>query len=435
MYHVWSSIPTNSSSPAQKIGLRVWDAEKKTKLNWIRSPNGEKLWILASHREGNYFAAGSNTGLMMRKLRNERPAFVNHGSRVFVAPNMFAVLEKKRSNQVVFRNLEDEVVKKCAPPIQAKAIYPCATAAGKGTQTLLCRSEDGVFMSHYEKSVVVGELGNCKPRRIAWSHDLEYVALLQKYSMVMADKRLVKRYFVKESVAIKGGAWNEDGIFIYTTMLHLKYWLPNGEIGIIKSLDVAPLYITRVFGNTVFGLNRKANICLITFDSTECNLKLPPLQKRYDKAIDIIMKARFCPVSMMRHLQHDKDFLASCSKSMLEQMIHKRSIVGPTQKVWNTNVDMLLYKVGEEKLQTGCISTAEYAFQLTNNIEKLSFIYLITGKLDTISIMLKHAGEDEDDVMVQFRYALLLGDVRERVQILKSVGHLPLACFAACPWT
>lgn len=41
----------------------------------------------------------------------------------------------------------------------------------------------------------------------------------------------------------------------YTTLNHIKYCLPNGDNGIIRTLDT-PLYITRVAGNTIYALDR-----------------------------------------------------------------------------------------------------------------------------------------------------------------------------------
>jgi hypothetical protein len=44
-------------------------------------------------------------------------------------------------------------------------------------------------------------------------------------------------------------------VLLYTTLNHIKYCLPNGDSGIIRTLDV-PLYITRVSGNTIHALDR-----------------------------------------------------------------------------------------------------------------------------------------------------------------------------------
>ncbi len=62
-------------------------------------------------------------------------------SAVFIARNRFAVLDKG-GNQIVIKNLSNEITK--------KAPSPCATTDAifyAGTGTLLCRSEDKVCFS------------------------------------------------------------------------------------------------------------------------------------------------------------------------------------------------------------------------------------------------------------------------------------------------
>lgn len=47
-------------------------------------------------------------------------------------------------------------------------------------------------------------------------------------------------------VRVKSGAWDSSNkIFIYTTVNHVKYALPSGDTGIIRTLDV-PIYLTKV---------------------------------------------------------------------------------------------------------------------------------------------------------------------------------------------
>ena len=61
------------------------------------------------------------------------------GSAVFIARNRFAVLDKS-SNQLLIKNLQNEITKKCASPAGA----PTDAIFYAGTGTLLCRSEDKV---------------------------------------------------------------------------------------------------------------------------------------------------------------------------------------------------------------------------------------------------------------------------------------------------
>ena len=69
----------------------------------------------------------------------QEPKRGSGASAVFIARNRFAVLDKG-SNQIVIKNLNNEITK--------KAPSPCATTDAifyAGTGTLLCRSEDKVL--------------------------------------------------------------------------------------------------------------------------------------------------------------------------------------------------------------------------------------------------------------------------------------------------
>ncbi len=48
-------------------------------------------------------------------------------------------------------------------------------------------------------------------------------------------------------------------MLVYTTLNHIKYCLPNGDSGIIRTLDV-PVYITRVAGNMLYCLDREGKV-------------------------------------------------------------------------------------------------------------------------------------------------------------------------------
>lgn len=69
-------------------------------------------------------------------------------------------------------------------------------------------------------------------------------------------------------------------------------------------------------------------------------------------------------------------------------------------------------------------------YQRTKNFDKLSFLYLITGNLDKLRKMMKIA-EIRKDVSAQFQGALLLGDTKETIRLLKNAGQVRIGinCF------
>ncbi|GLT72776.1 hypothetical protein SLA2020_446800 [Shorea laevis] len=321
------------------------------------------------------------------------------GSAVFVARNRFAVVDKS-NNQVLVKNLKNEVVKKCGLPIAADAVFYA------GTGNLLCRAEDRVVIFDLQQRIVLGDLQTPFVKYIVWSHDMESVALLSKHAIIFASKKLVHQCTLHETIRVKSGAWDDNGVFIYTTLNHIKYCLPNGDSGIIRTLDV-PIYITKVSGNTIFcldrdGKNRNSQLC--------------------GEAMIAYLQQKGFPDVALHFVKDERTRFNLAIDSGNIQIAVASATAIDEKDYW--------YRLGVEALRQGNAGIVEYAYQRTKNFERLSFLYLITGNNEKLSKMLKIA-EVKNDVMGQFHNALYLGDVRERVKILENVGHLPLAYITA----
>ncbi|KAJ1435979.1 WD40/YVTN repeat-like-containing domain superfamily [Sesbania bispinosa] len=349
------------------------------------------------------------------------------GSAVFVARNRFAVLDKS-NNQVLVKNLKNDLVKKSVLPIATDAIFYA------GTGNLLCRSEDRVVIFDLQQRLVIGELQTPFIKYVVWSNDMENVALLSKHAIIIASKKLVHQCTLHETIRVKSGGWDDSGVFIYTTLNHIKYCLPNGDSGIIKTLDV-PIYIAKVSGNILFCLDRDGKSRAITIDATEYIFKLSLLKKRYDHVMNMIRNSQLCGQAVIAYLQQ---------KGFPEVALHfvKDERIRFNLALESGNIQIAVasataidekdhwYRLGVEALRQGNAGIVEYAYQRTKNFERLSFLYLVTGNMEKLSKMLKIA-EVKNDVMGQFHNALYMGDVRERIKILENVGHLPLAYITA----
>ncbi|KAK6916617.1 WD40 repeat [Dillenia turbinata] len=349
------------------------------------------------------------------------------GSAVFIARNRFAVLDKA-NNQVLVKNLKNEIVKKSGLPIPADAIFYA------GTGNLLFRSEDRVVIFDLQQRMILGELQTPFVKYIVWSNDMESVALLSKHTIIITNKKLVHQCTLHETIRVKSGAWDENGVFIYTTLNHIKYCLPNGDSGIIRTLDF-PIYITKVSGNTIFCLDRDGKNRAIVIDATEYIFKLSLLRKRFDHVMSMIRNSQLCGQAMIAYLQQ-KGFpevalhFVKDEKTRFNLALESGNIQIAVASAKEIDEKDHWYRLGLEALRQGNAGIVEYAYQRTKNFERLSFLYLITGNMDKLTKMLKIA-EVKNDVMGQFHNALYLGDIKERVKILENAGHIPLAYITA----
>ncbi|XP_047310671.1 coatomer subunit alpha-1-like [Impatiens glandulifera] len=349
------------------------------------------------------------------------------GSAIFVARNRFAVLDKS-NNQVLVKNLKNEIVKKSTLPIATDNIFYA------GTGNLLCRAEDRVVIFDLQQRLILGDLQTSFVKYISWSNDMESVALLSKHAIIIANKKLVQQCTLHETIRVKSGAWDDNGVFIYTTLNHIKYCLPNGDSGIIRTLDV-PIYITKVSGNNIFCLDRDGKNRVITIDAAEYLFKLSLSRKRYDHVMSMIKSSQLCGQAVIAYLQQ-KGFpevalhFVKDERTRFNLALASGNIEIAVASAKEIDEKDYWYRLGVEALRQGNTGIVEYAYQRTKNFERLSFLYLVTGNTEKLNKMLKIA-EVKNDVMGQFHNALYLGDVRERVKILENAGHLPLAYITA----
>ncbi|KAL1542946.1 hypothetical protein AAHA92_19975 [Salvia divinorum] len=490
LFHARQNIIVSNS---EDKSIRVWDVTKGTALQTFHRKH-DRFWILAAHPEMNLLAAGHDSGMIVYKLERERPAFsVSANSLVYVKDRILRVFEystqidtelipisqpnSNKLNQaprILSYSPAENAVLVCSdtdggsyelyiipsiameedmqfkmqkrvlevqlfslPEIVKTSVLPVATDAifyaGKGN--LLCRSENKVVIFDPQQMIVLGDLQTSfVVRYVVWSPDMKSVALLGLHSIVLADKNLVQRCTCHETIRVKSGAWDDNGVFIFTTLTHIKYCLPNGESGIIMTLDV-PVYVTKIYGSTIFCLDRDGISHPIIIDSTEYIFKLSLLRKRYDQVMSMIMNSELCGQAMIAYLQRKgfpqvalhfgKDERTRCNLALESDNIENALEMGKKideKDYW--------YRLGVDSLCQGNAGIVEYAYQKTRNFERLSFHYLITGNLEKLSKMMKIA-EVKNEVMGQFHDALYLGDVQERLKILENAGHLPLAYVTA----
>ena len=215
---------------------------------------------------------------------------------VFVARNRFATLDKQ-SNNIIIKNLDNEMTKKCPCPTPGTDMIFYA-----GTGSLLCRSEDKMVLFDLQQRAAIAELATPPIKYVVWASDMSRVALLSKHAIVLSDRKLGHSVTVHETIRVKSGAWDDHGVFIYTTLNHIKYALPNGDSGIVRTLD-NPVYLTKVFGNVIYCLDRDGRNRQIQFDSSEYMFKLALNAKRFDHVLSMIKSGQLCGQSIIAYLQ------------------------------------------------------------------------------------------------------------------------------------
>uniref|UniRef100_A0A2A4JVE5 Coatomer subunit alpha n=1 Tax=Heliothis virescens TaxID=7102 RepID=A0A2A4JVE5_HELVI len=360
------------------------------------------------------------------------PARGQATTAVWVARNRFAALEK--NNQLVIKNLKNEVSKKISTPTCEEIMYA-------GTGMLLLREPDAVQLLDVQQKRTIASVKIAKCRYAIWNADMSLVALLGKHTVTICTKKLEQLCTVTEGARVKSGAFDDSTpqpVFIYTTANHIKYCCKDGDYGIIRTLDV-PVYAVKVLaseaGARVLCLDRDCRPKVLNIDPTEYRFKLALVTRQYDQVLHMVRTAKLVGQSIIAYLQ-EKGYpevalhFVKDARTRLSLALQCGNIDVALEAAKSLDEPAAWDKLAQAALASGNHQIVEMCYQRTKNFDKLSFLYLITGNLEKLRKMMKIA-EIRKDVSAQFQGALLLGDTRETIRLLKNAGQLSLAYLTA----
>ena len=363
------------------------------------------------------------------------------GPAVFLGRNRFATLDRHQ-RQIVIKNLNNETTKRVQPPVPNVDALLEGGASGR----IILRADDRAILFEVQSRRILGEINAPKMKSVVWSPDGSKVAILCKYGVVIADRQLEQLCSISDNVRIKSGCWDvsptggtSSQLFIYTTLHHVKYCLPSGDIGTIRTLD-APLYAMRAVKDQLFCLDRESRARVVAIDTTEARFKLALANKKYGQVMHMVRHSRLCGRAIVAYLQ-SKGFpevalhfvkeprtrfrlALACGdiEAAMESAFALEQISESGRDVWG--------ELGSEALRQGNHQVVEMSYQRTKDFDRLSFLYLITGDTEKLRKMLKISNM-RGDIMGRYHNALLLGDAAERVAVLETSGNLPLAYMCA----
>lgn len=349
-------------------------------------------------------------------------------SAVFLARDRFAILDKTR--QLLIKNFQNEVVKRSAPPVNGADTLFFAGTTGR----VLLKSDDRVVLYDHQARKVLAELHVPRVKYVVWNNDFSLAALQSKHQLVIVNKSLEQLCAVSETVRLKGGCWDANKpIFVYTTLNHVKYVLPNGDRGIIRGLE-APVYPTKVQATSLFCLDREGKMRTLEIDTTEALFKLALERKDYSEVMRMVKHSRLCGQAIISYLT-EKGYPEVALHFVHDSKTRFKLALacGNIQVAMNVAYDLgddAWRQLGVEALRQGNHEVVEMSYQKTKEFECLSFLYLLTGNTDKLRKMLKIA-EMRNDAMSCVHNALFLGDVAQRVKVVEAAGQISLAYLIA----
>jgi coatomer protein complex subunit alpha (xenin) len=215
----------------------------------------------------------------------------------FVARNRFAVFSKD-STSIGIYNLQNELSKKIEVPKPTESIFL------GGNNRLLLKTEEGMSLFDLATRKVVGELpipssvGSGGVRRVIWSQKMDYVALISLHNVTIARGRdLAYCTSLHENIRVKSGTWEENNVFLFSTLSHVKYVLaPSGDSGIVECLPEGQqaLYLLKAStkSKTLVYVGRDGRVTRSKLSCAEFMFKVSLHRRNYEEMKHWIMQGR-----------------------------------------------------------------------------------------------------------------------------------------------
>lgn len=385
------------------------------------NPSEESVVIHPLGDDGSYELYNLNSA--------EGPGVRGTGLAVaFLGRDRLVVLDGDRRLSLRTLDRTHEVKKTMDSPYATPDALFNSSTAGR----VLVRSDDRIALFETQSRRVIGEVTSVRVRYVVWNREGSLVALLGKDTIVIADRNLKPICSLHETVRIKGAAWDEHGVLVYTTVMHIKYLLPNekGDAGIVRTLD-AVVYPVDARNATLFALDREGVLRTIRYDATEYLFKQALASREYARVLELIRTGNMCGHAVIAYLQK-----SGYPEVALHFVDDPSTRFGLALECGNLDVARdcatavnkpeFWHRLATEALRQGNLDVVETAYQQTRNAERLSFLYLLTGHRENLAKMLA-ASQRNRDVMARFHNALFLGDASERLKVLESAGQIALA--------
>lgn len=343
---------------------------------------------------------------------------------IFISKSRFVILNKA-SQSIEVRDLSNNVTRKINPPINVKDI-----TFGGSSGLLLLLGASSVVLYDVQQGKTVAESQTSGIKYTVWSNDNRYLALLGKHTITIVNNKMQTISSLHETIRIKGAAWDDSGVLIYSTLNHLKYSLLNGDSGILKTLENT-VYLARVKGNIVYCLTRSGTVEAIQIDPSEYRFKNALVNKNFHEVLRLIKTSQLVGQSIIAYLQQ-KGYpevalqFVQDPQTRFDLAIECGNLEIAFEQAKELGKPAAWKKLGEEALAQGNHDIVEDIHQKQHDFDQLSFTYLITGNISRLQKM-EQIADHRNDSGARFQTSIFLNSVESRVQLLRDAGLHPLA--------
>lgn len=347
---------------------------------------------------------------------------------VWLSSNKIAVLQSK--GKILVRNTHNEDIGSITGFSQCEKIF------GASENYLIIKNHNEMYLYDFVEQKSVSNLHLRGVKRVILSSSRKLAAIIHKSGVCIVTHGLEEITSITEKSSIKSGLFERnDGVFVYTTLTHIRYVLLSGNRGVLCTLST-PLYLVKSLSDRLFVcLTRDGVPQLLTVDTTEYQFKLALENKRYEQVVQIVRDCDIIGQNTIAYLYNQgypeialrfvdnkqtRYGLAIECGELQEALCVARELEEPN--LWT--------KLAQVAVHQGNVSIAEIAWQKLRQLDKLAMLYLFTGNMVKLLKILKIV-ETRSDESAKYRLSLLTGDVESEISALERSGQYYLAYLAA----
>ena len=334
--------------------------------------------------------------------------------------------------QITIRTIDGG--RESGPPKTITPPYPnCDLIFPATLGHLLCKCDDRIVLFDCAQKLSVSEVIAPGTKYVSWSSDGRHVALMSPHAVVICNKKLEVLASLTEA-RVKSGTWDDDGTFIFTTVNHIKYVLASGDSGILRSIDTTH-YAAACAGGRLHSLDRDVFVHNMQLDLTEAHFKRALAAGRQDDIVRLVKSNKLVGQAIIGHLYRcgrpevALHFVNEPS-TRFELSLQCGNLAAAQECAEQLDRPDCWRRLAAESMRHGDFDRAETCCTKTKDFEKLAFLYAVAGNVDKLRRLLKIA-EARGDGGQRIHVSMLLGDVLEKIAVLRSAGLHALAYASA----
>lgn len=320
----------------------------------------------------------------VNESQSAEPLVLNGHNPIWISRAQYAYLDEK-PNTIYVNEVQGKNPTAITVPNPIKNIYQGPTG------TVFISNDDTVMRFDINRQKSLASTNLLRIKKVFVSPNKKLIALYNSTFVYITDLNFSNIVSVQEVNKIKSGYWYDDDAFVYSTRTHVKYVLRNGDSGTIRSFP-RPIYIAAIAGNKLVYIDRDDVIKTFEIDTLEIRFKTAIMENRLDAVVTALRGAKVCSNTIIDYL-HKRGYpeiavqFVTDPHSKFDLAIESGNLELAIDAANEINEATLWDRLADEALSQGKLSIAESAFKKSGNMERLAFLYLISGQTQKLNAL------------------------------------------------